>query len=345
MSSPSIARVLDLGSAPVEARLVKQDIYSFGKTVGKRQYLTGPAALGFLNAAADLMDGIYAFVEPGFHSKFQPELVALEIAKSEFRAYVNFDIASSERIAWLAKFGILPIEGQFGWLSLDTNMGRIFSNSYAHPQTRVELFKKLGKLPENYDELSPEEQREARNAAELSIHPSVIQENDHEWSIVHKENGMTLLQLVMSGTLTVTLDLSKNNDGLRKGAYNKFLRLFGPVEDRVTARQTTVNRMRDSYAMKRDLFYSNRYPERAALRDEVVDQAGGISVFWQEQIFADVNPTKLVGVRIQYHDGKTALNRRAFIKSVEAAREAMLTAVRNNWNMVIEYAPANFKLQ
>jgi hypothetical protein len=290
-----------------------QRYYNFGEFGMIQKVEGGFPALGFANALADVKDGQYPVMEAGFNSHMSDELLSEGLEKAE-AAYVNFAMITDARREKLAKMGVVELPERTGWLVLDAKNGRYFGNKelgYANPKKAIEVYLDRNLLPEDYVELSKEDQKEARRIAYGKVHPDVWDRNNHEWRIVHKQKGVNLVRLLLAEKVRVNVDAGEE-DWMVASFEEKVVGLWTSYEDRREAKAETVQRLEDQRKADIGAFYVRKYSEQEERANVVAKEVG-------------IDPQTLVKTPLQYlrPDGSVS-HFRIYHATLEGAKAAIL---------------------
>lgn len=317
---------LNVLGASIEARFVKQDIYSFGPRSAKSHTLRGSECKGFINALGNVMDDFYPVLIPGFHAKFDWESLSLE-TENEARAYVNFDILTDKDVLEkLTGFGITK-QAKVGWLVLNTRWGRIVPAFYAQPKTSLDVLRPS--LDANYDELSKDDQKVARNNARIGLHPDVLERNEHHWNIVHKHNGLEWILRMVKGGTRIVCDV--HIDGFEcqdKAILEKFARLFGNAEERSEAYGKTIRHQQDQKFTNVGGFYV-RQGGALAQAAEAQIAVSGISYFDKGELVTDGDLASLVRKTVTYQRGGSITRHQVWLRDTDTVKAALLYCETN----------------
>lgn len=321
---------IEINSKSIQIARPRQNEYTFGEAKHKHFLNSGGEIIGFLNALSDYMGGLYPVCVPGFHSKVLFDSLALE-TKGEARAYVNFDMLTDQGIIEkLAGFGIKKLPDKVGWLVLNTSWGRFVPSHYAHPKTSLEVLRAV--LPVDYDEMNTDDQKNARNQARETLHPDIFRNNEHEWAIIHKHNGLSLVLLLLEDKLQVVARNTKGFEWQDKSIEQKAMALFADPETRLEQRQRITNNMNEKAATARGGWNVRQYSEYEARADQVVAEEGLFVLKGDDLV--EVNPVDLIKKRIElWFNGQREHTR--FALNLSEVKGNILFAKANNFTIHI----------
>lgn len=325
--TPSLfAHNISVLGTDIEANMKSQTRFEFGTGYGKAHFLrTANEAIGFLNALQDVMDGVYGILEDGFHAKFTWDTLALETEGID-RAYANFDmITKPEIFARLKEYGIEKLPGKVGWLQIDTNWGRLIPGQYARPRTSTGMI--VNELPNNYAQLSVDEQHDARKAAKSAIHPDAFKNNEHAWAIVHKHIGVSLVQRLAKNSLRVVLDVQTGFEWQYGVILKKFGQLFGDKALRREARAETISKLNNQHYANVGAFLVEKSESFAFEADSVTSD--GVLFLNDAGERVSVKATDLIGKRITYVIGDAVRAGFEYMSNLNMVKAAALRAARN----------------
>ncbi len=328
---------ITINTVEINARMKSQTEFAFGG-YGKTYVINSAnEALGFLNALAHVMDGKYPICVPGFHAKFDWDMLALE-TDGENRAYVNFDILrDQEIIAKLAHFGIKQIEGRVGWLVLNTSWGRIVPDHYAAPVKEIALL--LPFLPEDFTKLDEAAQKDAKREARKLLSPDVKAANETAWGIVHKQKGIELVMHLIDQKFRVVLDIKTYLGEWQLGVIlTKFTKLFATTEVRDDAYNATVAKRKNQAFSDKGAYLVSKVDSFAFEADLVT--SNGVAVMTESGEVVNFAATDLMGKRITYVIGGQLRSGFEYMRTLENVKAAALRASRSGWVIAVVGASA-----